>query len=152
MVYDFEIKGRKVRLWQRLGESYEHVLLKALGFAMFVEDYPGLEIEKRVGLRYKPDLVARNAAGEFIFWGECGDNSFRKTMWLLKHGQVERLVLFKLAVNDGQFVKQLRAEISPRYRPDERLSLINFTSNIVSLTADKKIDQVVPEWFKRTII
>lgn len=52
-----------MRLWQRPGESYGHVLLKALGYAMFVGEYPGLEIELSVGLRYKPDLVALNVAG-----------------------------------------------------------------------------------------
>jgi uncharacterized protein YaeQ len=70
MLYDFELKGRRVRLWQRPGESYEHILMKALGFVMFVDEFPNIEIEKSVGLRYKPDLVAQNEAGEFIFWGE----------------------------------------------------------------------------------
>ena len=150
MIYDFRLAGNKVRLWQRTGESYEHVLLKALGFAMFFEAYPNLEIEKKVGLRYNPDLVARNENGEFIFWGEAGDNSFRKTYWLLKHAGVERLVLLKLAIGDRQFVKQLRAEIPARYREDGRLSVINFTENIVRLTSDKTIDRVLPEWYRET--
>ena len=34
-LYYFELAGRGVRLWQRPGETYRHVLLKALGFAMF---------------------------------------------------------------------------------------------------------------------
>ncbi|HKP73789.1 MAG TPA: hypothetical protein VJT82_12680, partial [Pyrinomonadaceae bacterium] len=64
MHYDFELAGRRVRLWQRTGESYEHVLMKALGYAMYVREFPALEIEQRVGLRYKPDLVARRTSGE----------------------------------------------------------------------------------------
>ena len=76
----FELAGRSVRLWQRPGETYGHVLMKALGYAMFVGEYPGLEIELAVGLRYKPDLVALNGPGggrtragaRFLFWGECG--------------------------------------------------------------------------------
>ena len=79
MLHDFELAGRRVRLWQRTGESYEHVLMKALGYAMYVEEFPDLEIEKKVGLRYKPDLVAQNASGDFLFWGECGANAIRKT-------------------------------------------------------------------------
>lgn len=152
MLHDFNIAGNTVRFWQRTGESYEHILLKALGFAMFVKDYPNIEIEKKVGLRYKPDLVARNENGEFIFWGEAGDNSLRKTYWLLKHARVEKLVLLKLAISDAQFVKQLREEIPPRYRENGRLSVINFTKNIVQLTADKKIDEVSPKWFNETIV
>lgn len=152
MLYDFELAGEKVRLWQRTGESYEHVLLKALGYAMFVGEFPDLEIEKRVGLRYKPDLVAQNENGEFVFWGEAGENSLRKTAWLLKHARVEKLALLKLAISDGQFIKQLREEIPLRYRENGKLFVINFTKNIVVETRDRKIDKVLPEWFVKTIV
>lgn len=152
MLYDFELAGEKVRLWQRLGESYEHVLLKALGYAMFFGEYPNLEIEKRVGLRYKPDLVAQNENGEFIFWGEAGENSIKKTLWLLKHARVERLVLLKLAISETQFIKQLREEIPPRYRENDKLFVINFTKTIVALTSDRKIKEVSPEWYVKTIV
>ena len=107
MLHDFELAGRRVRLWQRAGESYEHVLMKALGYAMFVGEFPALEIEKKVGLRYKPDLVAQNPAGDFVFWGECGANAIRKTAWLLKHAGVEQLVLFKIG-QTAQLAEQLR--------------------------------------------
>jgi hypothetical protein len=90
MLHDFQLAKKKIRLWQRIGESYEHVLMKALGFALFIEEYPMLEIEVKVGLRYKPDLVARGNADNFLFWGEAGANSIRKTAWLLKHARVER--------------------------------------------------------------
>lgn len=152
MFYDFEICGKKIRLWQRTGESYEHILLKALGFAMFVEEFPELEIEIRVGLRYKPDLVARNETGEFLFWGEAGENSIKKTAWLLKHARVKKLALLKLAINDAQLIKQLREEIHPRYRENGKLFVINFTENIVALTNGKKNCKVLPEWFDITTI
>lgn len=152
MVHDFQLAGRRTRLWQRLGESYEHILMKALGFAMFVDKYPNLEIEMKVGLRYKPDLVARDAEGNFVFWGEAGDNSIRKTLWLLKHARVEKLVLFKIAINDAQFIKQIREEISQKYRSDGRLSLINFVSGIKDLTAERQIEKVSKDWFTETRI
>lgn len=152
MLYDFELKGRRVRLWQRTGESYEHILMKALGFVMFVDDFPNIEIEKRVGLRYKPDLVAQNESGEFIFWGECGANSVRKTVWLLKHARVEKLVLFKIGQNVRQLIEQLREEIAPRYRVNEKLSLINFNNDIVELTAERKIDFIPSDWYTETKI
>jgi hypothetical protein len=147
MLHDFELSRRRVRLWQRPGESYEHILMKALGFAMFVGEFPNLEIEKKVGLRYKPDLVAQNGDGEFVFWGECGANSIRKTAWLLKHARVERLVLFKIGQSVAPLVEQLREEIPVRYRPAGRLSLINFAGEIVELTANKKIEKVLPAWY-----
>lgn len=126
--------------------------MKALGFAMFAPEFPAMEIETKVGLRYKPDLVARNGAGAFLFWGEAGDNAIRKTNWLLKHARVERLVLFKTAVAERQFVKQLREEIPPKYRPPERVVLINFRSDIAELTRDKQIETVSADWFSRTVI
>jgi hypothetical protein len=153
MLHDFQLASRRVRLWQRTGESYEHVLMKALGYAMFVGDYPQLEIETRVGLRYKPDLVARGVANnDFLFWGEAGENSTRKTHWLLKHARVRQLVLFKIAINAAQFSKQLREEIPPKYRPDGKLVLINFVSEIVNLTAAKQIEKVSADWFSKIII
>lgn len=152
MHYDFQIAGRKIRLWQRLGESYGHVLMKALGYAMYVRRFPALEIEKRVGLRYKPDLVAQAANGDFLFWGEAGENSFRKTLWLLKHARVEQLVLFKIAINEEQFIRQLREEIPLKYRDYEKLKLVNFISDIADLTRSRQIAKVPKDWFTETII
>ncbi len=152
MLHDFELAGKKVRLWQRNGESFEHILLKALGYAMFVWEFPSIEIEKKVGLRYKPDLVAQSVNGNFEFWGECGANSLRKTAWLLKHAGVEKLVLFKLSINLNQFVAQLREEIEPRYRAGGKLVLINFVPQIVELTKTKRIGTVLPEWFAQIVI
>jgi hypothetical protein len=147
MLHNFELNGEKIRLWQKQGENYEHILMKALGYAMFVKKFPSLEIETKVGLRYKPDLVAQDASGEFLFWGECGLNSVRKTKWLLKHTRTEKLVLFKIGINETQLIEQLRDEISEKYRPLNRLILINFVKDIVNLTNDKKIEKVSQDWF-----
>lgn len=74
--YHFRIAGQRVTLYKKNGESYEHVLMKALGHAMFRPRFPNLEIERRIGLRYKPDLVALNDLGRAEFWGECGQVGF----------------------------------------------------------------------------
>ncbi len=152
MLHDFQLAGKRMRLWQRQGESYEHILMKALGFAMFAEQYPTLEIEVKVGLRYKPDLIARNESGDFLFWGECGANSLRKTVWLLKHTRTQKLVLFKIGQNLEQLTKQLREEIPVKNRPQNRLVLINFVDGIVGLTVSKQIEKVSKEWFSETKI
>jgi hypothetical protein len=152
MLHDFQLAGKRMRLWQRQGESYEHILMKALGFAMFSGKYPTLEIEVKVGLRYKPDLIAQNAQGDFLFWGECGANSLRKTVWLLKHTRTQKLALFKIGQNLEQLTKQLREEISAKYRLQSRLILINFVGDIVSLTVSKQIEKVSKDWFSETKI
>ena len=149
MLHDFQFAGRRVKLWQKNGESYEHVLMKALGYAMFAAEYPTLEIEIKVGLRYKPDLVARDADGEFLFWGEAGANSLRKTAWLLKHTRLQKLVLFKIGRNVKQLVEQIRVEIPVKYRANSRLVLINFVNDIKDLTAAKQIEKVSADWFEK---
>lgn len=153
MVHNFQLAGEKVRLWQRPGETYEHILMKALGYAMFVGKYPDLMIEARVGLRYKPDLVARWKRGgkrDFAFWGECGMNTIRKTAWLLKHTRIGEFALFKIGLRSDSLIGQLRKQIPARYRPANRLILYNFVSGIRDLTADKKIEKVPDDWFARS--
>jgi len=152
MLHDFQLAGERVRLWQRPGESYEHVLMKALGYAMFARKYPRLEIEKVVGLRYKPDLIVQNGERDFDFWGECGQNAIRKTHWILKHTRTEQFALFKISANAEQLVKQVREEIPEKYRPKNRLILINFVNNIVKLTESKQIAKVSQDWFSETKI
>ena len=150
--YDFELAGRRVRLWKRLGESYEHVLMKALGYAMFVSQYPTLQIERRVGLRYKPDLVAQGEDGRFLFWGECGANSVRKTAWLLKHAGVERLVLFKIERGVEPLVEQLRDAVAPRHRPPGRVLIVNFDKEVIANTSGRRIARVPQSWYIETKI
>ncbi len=152
MIHKFELCGKKTRLWQNKGESYEHVLMKALGFAMFAADYPHLEIERRVGLRYKPDLIAIGPDKTFDLWGECGLNSIRKTVWLMKHSGAKRVVLFKINYGAEQLAEQLRDSIAPKYREAGRLTLVNFVSEIKDLTASRQIAKVSADWYSETII
>lgn len=158
MLHDFELAGRRVRLWQRRGETYEHVLLKALGFAMYVGEYARLEIELSVGLRYKPDLVALNegatprAGARFLFWGECGLVTMRKVAWLLKHGDAERVVLFKLDCGVNPLVRELRAAVSARYREGGRLQLVNFAADVAERAASRKIERVPESWYRKVVV
>jgi hypothetical protein len=146
-----------VRLWQRRGESYGHVLMKALGYAMFVGEYPNLEIELPVGLRYKPDLVSLNegeggvprAGARFHFWGECGTVSMRKVAWLLKHGDAERLVLFKIGSGVTAYTRELRDSVEPRYRERGRLTLVNFAPDIAGRASERRIESVPADWFQQ---
>jgi hypothetical protein len=148
----FKIFGRPVRLWQNPGESFDHVLLKAVGFAMFARDFPHLEIERRVGLRYKPDLVALSSIGGFVFWGECGINSVRKTAWVLKHANTQRLVLFKMNAAAEQLASHLRGVIPERYRVDGRLAIVNFCDEIRDLTVNRQIAKVPDDLFTQITV
>ena len=147
VLFDFELSGRRMRLWKRVGESYEHVLMKALGYAMFVQQFPALEIERDVGLRYKPDVVANKENGQFAFWGECGTTNMRKAAWLMKRTAVELLVLFKIERSVMPFVDELRLRTSSRYRPQGRVQVVNFVDDISERTASRKITRVPQRWY-----
>lgn len=153
MVHEFQLAGQRVRLWQKTGETYRHILLKALGYAMFAPAFPTLTIETPVGLRYRPDLIARDVAGNFLLWGECGLNSLRKTAWLLKHTDLGQLVLLKHELSNlDLLVAQLRKAVAVRYRAPERLVLINFVAEIETLAANREISVVPPHWYTRHVI
>lgn len=157
LLYDFELRGRRVRLWKRLGESYEHVLMKALAYAMNVGEFPQLEIESDVGLRYRPDLVARRDEGDyrarrFPFWGECGATAMRKVNWLLKHADIGRLVLFKLSATPAPLLAELRSSVELRQRAGGRLRVVSFTRGIVARAAERQIECVPESWYKEFIV
>lgn len=148
--YHLKISGKRVTLYKRAGESYEHVLMKALGYALFLPSYPNLEIERRIGLRYKPDLIALNETQQIDFWGECGSVSFRKIAWLAKHGHSPRIVIFKFSQTlqaISQWIQSLQAEVELRYRPTNRLSLINFDSSVMN-EVGQEIHNIPSNWYQ----
>jgi uncharacterized protein YaeQ len=146
--YHFRIAGQRVTLYKKNGESYEHVLMKALGFAMFRPLFPQLEIERRIGLRYKPDLVALNDLGRAEFWGECGQVGLRKIGWIAKHSGAQQLALFKFNITADHFIAQVRQEVDERYRPPSRIRLFNFHASFLK-DAGEEFDEVPESWYER---
>ena len=69
----FRAHGSTLVLIKRPVESAEHVLQKALLWALYLPSYPALRVEVPLPgpSRYKPDLLALEA-GRPRFWGECG--------------------------------------------------------------------------------
>lgn len=84
--------SQKLVLVKKRGESIEHVVMKAVLWALYLPDYPGVQVEVPIGDAYKPDLVAMApppgglAYGdpEPAFWGEAGKVSAAKWGSLLK--------------------------------------------------------------------
>lgn len=65
--------GRQVVFVKKSNESSEHVLMKALLWALYLPHYPDLTVEVPIGDRYKPDVVALDERGQPRFWAEAGD-------------------------------------------------------------------------------
>lgn len=145
-IFETATAGGKLRLWQAAGESYEHVLMKALAYTIFVSEHPDLQVE----VRYKSDLIAVASDGGFDLWVECGMVSIVKTRWLLKHSSAKRIIICKIGVGIDQLVKQMRSEIPSKYRSASRLSIYNFVSDIRNLTASKQIAKVSSDWYTVT--
>lgn len=70
--------GHQVVLFKKANESMEHVLMKALIWALYLPKYPDAGIEPTIGDRYKPDVVMLNDHREPLFWGEAGHVSPEK--------------------------------------------------------------------------
>ena len=49
--------GRQVVFVKRQNESREHVIMKALLWALYLPEYPHLLVETSIGDRFKPDVV-----------------------------------------------------------------------------------------------
>jgi len=64
---------------------------------------------------------------------------------------VARLVLFKIRAS-AALVEELRGAIDERYRAAGRLSVINFESDIVARTRDRRIPRVPESWYTRAAV
>ncbi|MBP8252493.1 MAG: hypothetical protein KAX40_09020 [Herpetosiphon sp.] len=60
-------------------ESAEHVVMKALLWALYLPQYSQIQVEVSIGTRYKPDLIALDDQQQPIFWGEAGRVSEEKS-------------------------------------------------------------------------
>ena len=58
--------------------------MKALLWALYLPQYPGLAVEIPIGDRYRPDVVQLDLQGAPVFWGEAGRVSPRKVHSLAK--------------------------------------------------------------------
>jgi len=76
--------GRQVIFVKKTNESSEHVLMKALLWALYLPDYPELTVEISIGDRYKPDVVALDAQGSPAFWAEAGQVGVDKIQSLVR--------------------------------------------------------------------
>jgi hypothetical protein len=87
--------GRQVVFVKKPRESTEHVVMKALLWALYLPDYPGLTVEVAIGDRYKPDVVALDGQGSPRFWGEAGDVSTAKIRSLTRRYRATHLAVAK---------------------------------------------------------
>ena len=88
--------GQRMIFLRGLQERAEHVVMKALLWALYLPDYPDLRVEVRVGdHHYKPDVVQVDAAEKPLFWGEAGMVSKKKIETLTRRYRSTHFVITK---------------------------------------------------------
>lgn len=82
--------GQHIVIVRGTHERFVHPVMKALLWALYLPQYPHISVERRIGDRYKPDVVAfapddpRFRDNEPIFWGEAGQVRRDKIRSLVK--------------------------------------------------------------------
>jgi hypothetical protein len=81
--FTFRLGDEKLVLIKKPVESQRHVVMKALLWALYLPEYPDLQVEVPIGNKYKPDLV-QAGPGDPRFWGEAGRIGSEKLRRILK--------------------------------------------------------------------
>ncbi|MBD3245849.1 MAG: hypothetical protein GF333_02440 [Candidatus Omnitrophica bacterium] len=110
--YSFRIHGRRVPLRKQPNERQRHVLLKACVYSLYLPEYPDLQIERKIGAKYKPDLVQLDADGRPRFWAECAKVSPRKAVHIGKRYRTTRIVYAHLESQLESLKKHLRTQLA----------------------------------------
>jgi hypothetical protein len=76
--------GKQVVFVKHSNERPEHVIMKALLWALYLPRYPDLGVEIAIGDRYKPDVVELTLREKPRFWGEAGEVGEQKIRSLAK--------------------------------------------------------------------
>ncbi len=141
--------GTALVLVKRPVESIEHVLQKALLWALYLPHYPDVRVEVPLPVpsRYKPDLLALDS-GRPRFWGECGVVSLEKLNDLLSRYRDTHFVFSKWAVS----IEPFAASIDRAYRGTLRrapVELLRFPAHAGTWIGDDGTIAVVPDDIER---
>ena len=106
-------------------ESAEHVVMKALLWALYLPQYSQIQVEVSIGTHYKPDLIALDDQQQPIFWGEAGRVSEEKFAALFKRYKHTHFAFAKWHTRLEPLDQQLRRIVATtkRHAPIDLLNL-----------------------------
>lgn len=122
----------KLYLRKRKGESIQHVVMKLLSYLIYYRE--DLKIEKAVGQRYKPDLVALDSQGEPEIWIDCGSTSLKKLEAMVRGNGGTKFIIVK--AYPGELSRYV-AQVSTALREEERLHFLSFGEDLVNQLGEK---------------
>lgn len=105
--WTFTAHGSPFVLIKKVNERTSHVLMKAFIWALYLPEFPAMQIETGIGVRYKPDLVQVDSAGTPVFWAEAGHVGRRKFTYLVKRFKDAHLVFAQWASGAALFAKEM---------------------------------------------
>jgi len=144
--------GRKrIVLVKRSHERAEHVVMKALLWALYLPLYPNLTVEVSVGDRYKPDVVAVDAFGRPRFWGEAGEIGVAKIRSLARRYRHTHFAIAKRDTSLDPFIAIVRDALDD-LRRDAPFDLIRFPADSAERFIDDegriRISHADVEWIR----
>ncbi len=122
--WTFKAHNSQVVMIKRPVESSEHVIMKALIWALYLPNYPEARVETPIGLRYKPDVIALDSQGAPLFWGEAGHVGMDKLETLLKRYRQTHFVFAKWASN-LEPLTQVIAELTSTIKRSAPIDLLS---------------------------
>lgn len=126
---------KRIVLVKRRHERVEHVVMKALLWALYLPLYPDLTVEMSIGDRYKPDVVAVDTFGRPRFWGEAGEISVAKIRSLARRYRQTHFAIAKWDTSLDPFIAILKDALDD-LRRDAPFDLIRFPAD----SAERFID------------
>ncbi len=134
--YSFRVGDQKIILVKKAYESDFHVMAKVLVYALYREQYPSLTVERVIGDRYKPDLVAEDDAGHILLWAECGAVKPEKITKILRKFRKAQFVFVKKASHVRPFLLTLNKIVAALKYP-VRVEVIAYPENLERYIDDK---------------
>ncbi|MBT9582629.1 hypothetical protein IV102_04730 [bacterium] len=108
--------GRSLVLPKQAGEKASHVWLKGFLWYLYLPQFPLAQVEKPIGHRFKPDVVAfaetchRYPAQLPVFWAEAGQVTLQKLETLFRQFPATHFAIAKWG-NLGPWSELLRKSV-----------------------------------------
>ncbi|NDJ85990.1 MAG: hypothetical protein GYB66_08900 [Chloroflexi bacterium] len=123
--WQLKAHGEKNVFVKSPGESPAHIVMKALLWALYLPDYPGMRVEVRIGDRYKPDLISLDSQGNPVFWGEAGKVSPDKIQSIARRFPSTHFALAKWDTSLAPHIQHVAAALND-LRREAPFDLIRF--------------------------
>lgn len=128
--WTLRVGDRKIVFIKGYVERPEHVIMKALLWALYTPAYPHISIEMRIGDRYKPDVVALDETLQPRFWGESGQVGKEKIHSLVRRYPVTHFAIAKWNTNLAPY-KDIISEALKTQKRQAPVDLIRFPENSI---------------------